>query len=163
MKINAIRAESVGPWLGTLWPELVRPWLGVLRRELAKPWIGAIVVWMIGLIVDAQLAALGSVNERYSGFGDLVVWRFLPWLVTLAAVAYAGTRLYEGGDDPRRAYAAALAVPAVALLVTLLRGPIGGDPWAPTLSLLVAGAVGALLGWQAAERIPRRPPAVRDR
>ncbi|MFJ4189342.1 hypothetical protein [Kitasatospora sp. NPDC089509] len=116
--LRALLPDSLAPWAAALVLGAVALW--VLRRgDPARPWRGALLVTGSALLVVAP---------SYPWYGLLVValvgldgrWEWL-------AVPAAGQVLYlEGGEEVQRAaYGAALAV---VLVVSALRGLLGGEP-----------------------------------
>ncbi|SFN96460.1 hypothetical protein SAMN04489713_103566 [Actinomadura madurae] len=112
-------------------------------------WGAALVVWLVGFTIVAQLASGASGGERLSDL-DRTVRLDLPWVLISIAMVVAAGAVQRDRTHQVRWFAGILAIPVLAIVVGAA-APIGGDGDPLAVVLYVAeGVAGAAAGAAAA-------------
>lgn len=131
--------------------------------DLLKAWAVAVGVWLAGSLLTVVLFVnYGSLEQTQAFSGRLLAF-YLPQLAVAVLMAVLAALVHPLPARERRGRhaAAALTVPAVAIVVGLLNSLIGHAPFESFVAALVTMTVGGVIGWQLADlvRPPRPQPA----
>lgn len=123
--------------------------------DLVKAWVAALLVWTVGFVLQSFLFSAVGTIERLEEVGWRILLIHLPWLVLLLVTAAVAALVHRRRAEAGRHAVAVLTVPLLALLLTLVLS-IGTTETAPLLVDFMAGAIGAVAGWQLVDRLVSR-------
>lgn len=127
--------------------------------DLVKPWLVALAVWFVGIVVStAAMLGWATASQLESTLGG-AAWVIIPQLVIYGVAAslasFVHTRSDRGRERNRNAIAS-LGMLAIVWVFDLVLSIVMRIDTDALLERVIAGIIGALLGWLIAYGIRRR-------
>lgn len=132
--------------------------------DLVKSWVAAVVMFLVGNILVGWITVAGTSAATIApGSTAHYMWSLVPTFVLYLLTAALGALFHRGGASAGRHVAAALGVPAVALVVsTVGYVAAGGFTAIDAITSIVVAILGAVAGWQVVDRLRPSENAQRD-
>lgn len=127
--------------------------------DLVKSWVIAILAFVLGAALTVFIAEAAKIDPaRLSGGGSGIAWNLLSALLIYFFVAGLSGLVHSRPhrDNPTRYALAALLIPAVLVVLTLIFGLVRGTPPLNLIADIVGSVAGAGLGFLLARRLRKR-------
>lgn len=125
--------------------------------DLLKSWAVGAAVWVVGSVITTALFVnLGSLQQIQSLTGRVLAFHLPALLVVLLAAALAAlVHPHPQRADPNRHALAALAVPAVTVIIGLVNAAVRSSTMEVVAATILTGVLGGIIGWQLADLLRR--------